>query len=302
MIDLASASLSAVFKENRGKEERVEVGVVEEVKGKGKKKFFRKNKICVEEKSGKNQENEKIDENEKSEKNKMEFAFENEELSFALTKPIYSDSEIGSQPGQIPPSHLLNNNYKKRLNFTKTLHNLQSDSVKLKHATSELKEDSNLYKYPTVLLANYFFLLRIVSYQIILVSLPYNPMFQILLLLIFEIIYVGLLLKNYIRHGYINSLHVFLSKIFQSGFLGIFLFLCLVIRIWFFEKPVPKFVQKIGMWSLMVAVGLEYFFLLVYFVILIVSFCKEKFGKKKLKKKKLKKKFWFLNGLRKMKF
>lgn len=183
--------------------------------------------------------------------------------------------------GKITVEKLEKLGYSKVIDYKGTMENILYDEVKEKHATSQLKENLDLYKVTTVLLANFFFLLRVVLYHVILVSLPFNPGFQTFLLLMLELGYLGIIVKNYIKHKFLNMAHTFISKVLQSVFLLIFIIVCLIINFGFRETPVSITYQKIGMYSVLVAVFFEYFFLVYNIIFIVVVLIKNRKKKKK---------------------
>lgn len=91
-----------------------------------------------------------------------------------------------------------------------------------------MKKKDSFSKNTIVLLANYSFLLRISLIHFILVSLPFMPSFQLSLLILLELFYMGTNVTKYIKEKHIKSLVLLIPKVFQSFFLLFLEFLFLL--------------------------------------------------------------------------
>jgi hypothetical protein len=91
---------------------------------------------------------------------------------------------------------------------------LDINAAILNHATAELKSyNPNLFLSKSILLGNFSFLMRILIYHVLLVSLCNNPYLQIFMLIITEASYSTLILKNFLKLSYLTNKHLFFSKI-----------------------------------------------------------------------------------------
>jgi hypothetical protein len=55
--------------------------------------------------------------------------------------------------------------------------------------------------------------MRIIGYHLVITAMPNNPLFQIVCLLLLELTYFGLIVKNFVKLKYLLSTHLFISKI-----------------------------------------------------------------------------------------
>jgi hypothetical protein len=173
--------------------------------------------------------------------------------------------------------------YKRVVDYKRSRNKFLLNTAVVEHATAELKPSKRVFDYKTILLANFSFLIRVISYHVILVALATNTVMQIYGLIIVELVYIGLIVKNFIVLKYLISAHLFISKLTQAVFLLVFHIISLLI---FFQHgpnsqtPPSKSMQNTGMWCLLISVAFEYIFLIVNVVWI---------GKQLLKKRKLEK-------------
>ena len=144
------------------------------------------------------------------------------------------------------------------------------------HAVAELKKDDpSLYNFRSILMGNFFFLLRLLVFHFIIVACNKMDGIQCLFLFILEVSYLAFITKNFMRLKYLISLHIFLSKFFQGMFLVIFQILCLWMTFWHHESEPPRIAQKIGIWCIMIAIGMEYVFLAINILYIVKELIKK---------------------------
>ena len=182
--------------------------------------------------------------------------------------------------------------YVRIIDFERSFQMLADNAPLQQHATGELKKDPKFMRIKTILLANFFFLFRVILYHIILVALPQSAEIQLAFLIAIELFYLGLITINYSKYKYLNSCHLFISKITQCLFLIIFHLLCLTFLFKYRKKPVPIGLQKVGIWSIIVSIGCEYVFLLInfFFIFKAIFGNRKKVNKVKAKGDKVKEK------------
>ena len=167
--------------------------------------------------------------------------------------------------------------YFREVDYERTERNIESNEPIENHATSELKKDDpSIYSKKSILLANFGFLIRIVGYHVILVSFSKNSLCGSLSLMGIELGYLGLIIRNFLKLRYLVSLHMFISKVTQSLFLILFHIVTLIIITKYGIKDQPSLsIQKVGMWSIIIAIICEYFFLIVNLIYIIKTFVKQ---------------------------
>jgi hypothetical protein len=113
--------------------------------------------------------------------------------------------------------------YVREVDYKKTERLMLSNRVIEEHATAELKKDNpDLYSKKSILLANFSFVLRIVGYHLALVTLASNALICCIVLLLLEVAYLSLIVRNFLKLRYLISIHLFISKATQSFFLIVF--------------------------------------------------------------------------------
>ena len=176
--------------------------------------------------------------------------------------------------------------YVRVLDYKSNFHLMIRNQAVEDHATAELKkEDPRLYNYRSILISNFSFLVRIFVFHIVIVACSTFDGMQCILLLIVELSYLGFITWNFKKLRYLQSTHMFLSKFFQGFFLVVFQVLCLHFSFFHHKEEPPVFLQRIGMYSIMIAVIFEYVFLVVNIIYIIKELIKAHQEKKKNKLK-----------------
>ena len=85
--------------------------------------------------------------------------------------------------------------------------------------TNDLKKDQSFTKKTFILVSNYTFLLRVSAVHIIIIALPYMPVFQLSLLIVLELGYLAVSLVKYIQKKHLRSLRLLIPKVWQSLYL-----------------------------------------------------------------------------------
>jgi hypothetical protein len=85
--------------------------------------------------------------------------------------------------------------------------------------TNDLKKEQKFTKDTAILVSNYAFILRIAIIHIILVGLPFMPIFQLILLILLEILYFTFSSGYYLKKKHIRSLIFLLPRVWQSLYL-----------------------------------------------------------------------------------
>ena len=85
--------------------------------------------------------------------------------------------------------------------------------------TNDLKKEQKFTKNTAILVSNYAFILRIAIIHIILVGLPFMPIFQLILLILLEILYFTFSSGYYLKKKHIRSLIFLLPRVWQSLYL-----------------------------------------------------------------------------------
>lgn len=162
------------------------------------------------------------------------------------------------------------NNEDKEIDFDETMRNLRRDFPVEKYSTAELKKDKpGLFNSKAILLSNFCFLIRLVIYHLIIVGLCNNADIQVSFLLITEVFYFFFLYYTFKKYNHLVSTYLFVSKLSQSIFLFNFHIVSIIIlkqKNEFGKSKQPsKGLQKFGVWNIMLAIGSEYFFLIISF-------------------------------------
>jgi hypothetical protein len=79
--------------------------------------------------------------------------------------------------------------------------------------TNDLRKDQTLSKNTMVVVSNYAFVLRVVAMHIILVGLPFMPLFQLSLLISLEILYFVSSTGYYLKKRHIRSMMLLIPKV-----------------------------------------------------------------------------------------
>lgn len=131
--------------------------------------------------------------------------------------------------------------YKRVEDYSSTIKLNLKNHVISEYARSELKDNPDVYSNLSPVLGNYFFLVRILMYQIFLVALPNNPLIQVPLLIIVEGSYLASNVINYTKLKHLKTKRLFFSKLSQSLFLLIFLLMTLMLVFKKGESPSPGY-------------------------------------------------------------
>lgn len=133
------------------------------------------------------------------------------------------------------------------------------------HSVAEIKKNNiAVLESKSILLANFLFIIRILLYHLVIVTLANNIGTQLYLLVTIEASYMILILVNFTKMKYLISIIMFFSKFSQSVFLMTFLIICLVFNtedILKNGKEPNLAMQKVGMWVIISAILFEYLFL-----------------------------------------
>lgn len=179
--------------------------------------------------------------------------------------------------------------YVRVADFDTCIRHIELNEAVFAHATSELKPNEKVFSYKSVLLANFAFILRVVSYHMIMVAFSNTAFMQVILLITVEVSYSVLILKNFILLRYLLSLHMFLSKIVQSLILLTFhviTFMILMRNGPNSIKSPSKGRQKALVYTIIVAIIMEYIFLICNVVWIIKQAINDRKKKKTEKNKK----------------
>ena len=140
------------------------------------------------------------------------------------------------------------------------------DRVIENYATAELREDHSVFSSIASLLGNFFFLLRIIVFQVTLVALPHSPHLQIIILSANEVFYLGINLRNTIKISHLKHLHIMLAKIIQSLFLLTFLITISILTYNYSYNKSARQSQKIqnfAIFTMVVGMCFEFLFLFI---------------------------------------
>ena len=121
--------------------------------------------------------------------------------------------------------------YVKIIDFKRTKDSFNNNMAIIDHATAEIKASEKVFNFRTVLVANFAFLVRIILYHLIIVSLSLIPGVTVIFLMLIEIAYIALISSNFFKLKYLVSLHLFLGKVTQAFFLLVFHTVSLIIYI-----------------------------------------------------------------------
>ena len=122
------------------------------------------------------------------------------------------------------------NGYVRCVEYSSIKEFMEKNSAIVTFSTGELKSDKpGLFSKKTVLISNFAFLLRIILYHLILITLSNNPHLQIFLFALVELSYCYLIIKNFMALRYLVSPHLFIHKIVLSSFLLTFHIISMII-------------------------------------------------------------------------
>lgn len=136
----------------------------------------------------------------------------------------------------------------------------------LNHALAELRPDKPVFQLKSALLSNFAFLLRIILYHVLIVSLSNQAGILIISLILLESSYIFVIVKNFIAVKHLISVHLFVGKLVQSCFLLFFHFISLMIYVNIGPSSATQpssTLQKTAMWCLAASIILEYVFLVI---------------------------------------
>jgi hypothetical protein len=120
--------------------------------------------------------------------------------------------------------------YIRVIDYQRTKKYLIYNQAIMDHATAEIKPEKKVFNFKTILLANFAFTMRIILYHIFMVALANSPLILIVMLMVIELSYMILIIKNFIILKYLISVHLFASKVTQSAFLFFFHVVSLLIH------------------------------------------------------------------------
>jgi hypothetical protein len=137
-------------------------------------------------------------------------------------RAFFWDSDIDKHKF-ITREKLLTIGYKQVISLEETIKLNRKNHVIEAYAKSELKEDPNVYSRLSTLLGNYFFLVRVMTYQFTVVSLCQNPLILVPILMVVESFYLVTNIWNYTKLKHLKDFRTLLSKLIQSFSLLVFL-------------------------------------------------------------------------------
>ena len=168
------------------------------------------------------------------------------------------------------PEEAINLGYSKSIDLRRTLAYHHQNQALINHAVSELRPDQRVLSKLIIIFSNFLFLIRMIAFQLTLVSLPHSPILQLFILSSIEVVYFVVILCNYCRFKYLKMVFLFVTKLVLSLFLLIFFGLCFKLVLAGGdegERSVPEYLQFFGIYLILGAVGVEYVFLFLGMVI-----------------------------------
>lgn len=185
-------------------------------------------------------------------------------------RAFFWDSDIDKHKF-ITREKLLTIGYKQVISLEETIKLNRKNHVIEAYAKSELKDDPNVYSRLSTLLGNYFFLVRVMTYQFTIVSLCQNPLILVPILMVIESFYLITNIWNYSKLKHLKDFRTLLSKLTQSFSLLVFLIfsMTLAFNVGAAKQPVPISKQRTGMWCIVISMVIEYIFLIVVLVMIV---------------------------------
>lgn len=167
--------------------------------------------------------------------------------------------------------------YIRVFNFRDNKYLLDKNQAVVEFSLAVLKYNKKeIYKYKSALLCNFMFIVRVIIYHVILVSLSNAPLTATFTMLFVELLYMIYNINLFIYIKPLLFQQMFISKIIQSIFLNIFHLMTLFIVFKYKSSEPPIFVQYIAMYSLIISITFEYMFLVVDIYYTIQLICKER--------------------------
>lgn len=127
-------------------------------------------------------------------------------------RAFFWDSDIDKHKF-ITREKLLTIGYKQVISLEETIKLNRKNHVIEAYAKSELKDDPNVYSRLSTLLGNYFFLVRVMTYQFTIVSLCQNPLILVPILMVIESFYLITNIWNYSKLKHLKDFRTLLSKL-----------------------------------------------------------------------------------------
>lgn len=120
----------------------------------------------------------------------------------------------------ITPEMAKKRGYVRILDYNSNLHLVQRNLAVEEHAIAELRKDKpEIYGNKSILLGNILFLIRILLFHMIIVACATMDGLQCTFLISFELAYLIIITRNFVKYKYLLSIHMFLSKFIQGFFL-----------------------------------------------------------------------------------
>jgi len=166
----------------------------------------------------------------------------------------------------------------KVINYDATLSSLKENSVLSLFILAEFKNRNSLLLNPLIKLNSSIFILRLVSYQIIISSCTMLSKFPLFLLTLIELTYLGYNVSTYSKQKHLKTPVLLIGKVIQSVFLTTFLVICIRLAEYnpYMVRVVSSGLQSSGKTVIFIAIILESILAIIQIVMKVVDLLKDR--------------------------